>query len=284
MKLELRKFDSLVSLVKWQTILLILFLLSGCSILEGERKLGLRARPTYYFTKSGDTLLSVSAKFDVDVEKIAMLNGIKDLNVIKSGVRLYLGYKDPATRSAVLASNSNSPRGSSSSTSVRPASINIPRGKGRIGWPLKGKVRISSKFGRRNGSFHDGIDFAAPRGTPIYASHSGKVVYSNNKLRGYGNLVIVRADSGLTTVYAHNRRNLVRNGTRVSKGQKIAEIGSTGRSSGPHLHFEVRDLNSRGQYLAVDPLPLLSGKPQQKPSFRVNERLTPIIASAGETG
>ena len=69
--------------------------------------------------------------------------------------------------------------------------------------------------------------------------------------------MIIRERSGLTTVYAHNSKNLVRKGQRVRKGQKIAEVGSTGRSTGPHLHFEVRLRDKNGRFVAVDPKPFL---------------------------
>jgi len=108
----------------------------------------------------------------------------------------------------------------------------------RLIWPVDGVV--TSRFGRRHGRMHDGIDIAAPRGTPVRAAASGVVVYADRRLAGYGNLIILRHDANLFTVYAHNQRNLVRVGQRVRQGQTIALVGSTGRATGPHLHFEVR--------------------------------------------
>jgi len=88
-------------------------------------------------------------------------------------------------------------------------------------------------------AFHEGLDFTAPVGTPIYAAASG-IVVAAEKTPDYGNIVKLDHGSGVETRYAHTSRILVKLGQRVKKGQIIAEIGSTGRSTGAHLHFEVR--------------------------------------------
>jgi murein DD-endopeptidase MepM/ murein hydrolase activator NlpD len=97
---------------------------------------------------------------------------------------------------------------------------------------------VSSPFGWRWGRPHQGIDLAAPTGTPILAAEQGKVVYSGWK-SGYGNFVAIDHGRGYLTHYAHCSRLLVRNGQAVGKGQIIAKVGSTGHSTGPHLHFEL---------------------------------------------
>ncbi len=123
----------------------------------------------------------------------------------------------------------------------------FPReGKYGLMWPVEG--HITSRFGPRGSSFHDGLDISAPLGTPILAAASGEVMYSG-ALRGYGNIVILRHRDGYVTVYAHNQKNLVREGERIRRGQVIARVGQTGRASGPHLHFEIRKDN-----LARNPL------------------------------
>lgn len=104
---------------------------------------------------------------------------------------------------------------------------------------------ISSGYGRRTDPFsgkksaHHGVDFAGKRGTAVVAV-AGGVVVKSEKSSGYGNLVEVRHVDGYTTRYAHNQKNLVQPGDVVAKGQTIALLGSSGRSSGPHVHFEVR--------------------------------------------
>jgi murein DD-endopeptidase MepM/ murein hydrolase activator NlpD len=135
-----------------------------------------------------------------------------------------------------------------------------------------------SGFGPRSGSFHDGVDIACPEGTQVFASHSGTVVYSDNKLSGYGNLVILRHSTGLLSVYAHNSRLLVSAGQKVTRGQLIAESGATGHATGPHVHFEVRIRDSQNRYVAVDPLPLLTGEGNTSVRYRVNETLSPLLS------
>ena len=105
--------------------------------------------------------------------------------------------------------------------------------------PVNG--RITSDFGSRfSGRRHTGIDIAARSGQPILSAADGTVMFSGWR-SGYGRTIIVQHDRGLKTLYAHNSRNLVRKGEKVRQGQAIALVGSTGRSTGPHLHFEVRN-------------------------------------------
>ncbi len=105
--------------------------------------------------------------------------------------------------------------------------------------PLKDPFRFTSGFGRRWGRMHEGTDFAAPHGTPIYATAEGTVVHAG-WMSGYGRLVKIRHEFGIETRYAHNSKLYVEVGQRVSRGQKIAAMGNTGRSTGTHLHYEVR--------------------------------------------
>jgi len=122
------------------------------------------------------------------------------------------------------------------------------------GWPLLSGGVVTSKFGYRRHpisgrrSMHMGIDIAGKQGSDIVAMADGLVVFSGRK-SGYGNIVEVRHANGLETRYAHNQRNLAKEGDLVRKGQVIAKLGSTGRSTGPHVHFEVR---RNGE--AVDPM------------------------------
>lgn len=111
------------------------------------------------------------------------------------------------------------------------------RGSGRFLWPSVGK--ITSPFGRRGREFHTGIDVAADRGTPIRASNSGTVTFAGRR-GNYGNLVIINHGGGFETYYAHASSILVSVGDKVEKGQQIASVGTTGRTTGPHVHFEVR--------------------------------------------
>lgn len=117
---------------------------------------------------------------------------------------------------------------------------------GKVGWPLPGYTKISSPYGYRvdpitgrQGAFHLGIDIPAPYGTNVLAAEAGVVTYAG-WLGTYGNLVVITHSNSLATAYAHNSSFLVSVGTSVVKGQPIARIGSTGNSTGPHCHFEVR--------------------------------------------
>ncbi|MBS4021188.1 MAG: peptidoglycan DD-metalloendopeptidase family protein [Dethiobacter sp.] len=112
-------------------------------------------------------------------------------------------------------------------------------GSGRFIWPIKSGGRITSRFGPRWGSIHYGVDIGAPLGTPIAAADSGVVVFSG-RAGSYGNLITIDHGNGYSTRYAHNSVNVVSVGQRVQKGAQIANVGSTGYSTGPHVHFEIR--------------------------------------------
>ncbi len=107
-------------------------------------------------------------------------------------------------------------------------------------WPVPASKRISSAFGRRWGKHHEGIDIPAHRGAHIVAANDGVVVYSGDKMGGYGNITVIAHPDGLFSIYAHASRNYTRKGQKVYRGQVIATVGSTGRSTGNHLHFEIR--------------------------------------------
>lgn len=117
---------------------------------------------------------------------------------------------------------------------------------GKIAWPVPGRYGISSGYANRTspisgrGEFHTGIDIPASTGTAIVASDSGVVIHSGSVIRGYGYSVLVDHGNGISTFYAHCSKLLVSPGQTVSKGETIALVGSTGYSTGPHLHFEVR--------------------------------------------
>lgn len=268
--------------VSRQSILLLLWTFSsltftGCGIVGyGGRGTGVE-KPNYHVVQRGESLYQIGQKYGVPHERIAKLNGIRNPEGLKIGSRLLIGYsysngyQDNSKHGAVLTKASYGGKG-------------LQRGKvvykdGRLGWPIA-EGEVLSRFGKRGRSFHDGIDIRARVGTPVLAAHDGVVLYSGNGLSGYGNLVILRSRTGLTTVYAHNRRNLVRVGEAVGRGERIAEVGSTGRATGPHLHFEVRMRDSGKHYVAVDPLPFFKKSVNGLVDYRVNEKLTPILTRA----
>jgi len=145
-----------------------------------------------------------------------------------------------AAESASLAAAIREAQAGASSTGT-----GTPSASGFI-WPVNGTV--VSGFGWRWGRMHEGIDISASSGTPIWSAAAGTVIHSG-WLGGYGNLVVVDHGNGLATAYAHASAILVGVGQQVSQGETLSLVGSTGNSSGPHLHFEVR-VNGA----AVDPL------------------------------
>ena len=105
-------------------------------------------------------------------------------------------------------------------------------------FPVNGSYRQSSGFGPRWGRMHEGLDFAGATGTPIVAGGSGTVVFAGRQ-SGYGNMIDIRHANGFMTRYGHLSRIHVTEGQRVSRGEHIGDMGNTGRSTGPHLHYEV---------------------------------------------
>jgi murein DD-endopeptidase MepM/ murein hydrolase activator NlpD len=174
----------------------------------------------YHQVKKGETLSAICRTYQADCQEVAEMNGIRDADHILAGRRVFIpDITGPARK----------PGG-------KPPAIKQWHGK--FIWPLDGT--LTSRFGIRNGRRHDGIDIGAPEGTEIRAAADGKVLYAGDQQTGYGNLVIIRHAEDMITVYAHNQKNLVREDQQVKQGEIIALVGRTGRSTGPHLHFEIR--------------------------------------------
>jgi murein DD-endopeptidase MepM/ murein hydrolase activator NlpD len=168
------------------------------------------------------TVYHVAREYGVTPERLMAANNIADSRSLYVGEVLTIPGHPIAEASAMPLSELWSP----------------PRADRQFVWPVTAG-QLSSPFGMRNGTMHDGVDIDAPVGTLIHAADDGIVIFSG-RLHGYGNAVIVQHSGGYVTVYGHNQRNLVREGERVARGQTIAELGATGRASGPNLHFEVR--------------------------------------------
>lgn len=124
-----------------------------------------------------------------------------------------------------------------------PKAFPVAKYAGAYRWPMDAGI-VSSEFGPRWGKQHQGLDIAADTGVPIRAIAPGEVIYSGSHITGYGNVVILRHDEDTTTTYAHNKALKVKKGDKVKAGQLVALLGSTGHSTGPHLHFEFRVKNA----------------------------------------
>jgi murein DD-endopeptidase MepM/ murein hydrolase activator NlpD len=128
----------------------------------------------------------------------------------------------------------------------------IEGGPAGMRWPVRGKV-ISAFGPKSNGLKNEGINIAVPEGTSVRAAEGGVVAYAGNELKGYGNLILIRHDTGYVTAYAHAKELFVKRGDTVKRGDVIAKAGQTGSVSSPQLHFEVR----KGA-TALDPIKFLS--------------------------
>lgn len=193
----------------------------------------------YHTVQRGENLFRIGKAYDMTHQELARINHIQDLNQLRVGEKIFI---PGATRQ--LPVEIITPL----TVSFKRAIPSEPRDGSRpvILWPVSGTV--TSGFGARGESFHDGIDISVPEGAPVHAVESGEVIYSD-QLRGYGNMIILRHAGGIVSVYAHNRSNRVAEGRTVARGETIAEVGSTGRATAPHLHFEIRRDN-----VAEDPL------------------------------
>ena len=135
----------------------------------------------------------------------------------------------PDSGAIARASRRSAPSGNRE-TALREANL-------RMRWPVDGSV--SSGFGWRKGRPHEGVDIPARKGAKVRAAEAGRVIHSG-ALGDYGLVVIIKHKGRYSTVYAHNRKNLVRKGTFVERGDVVAQVGSSGNARGTHLHFEVR--------------------------------------------
>lgn len=214
----------------------------------------------YYQVRPGDTLSEIGQRYGVSYQEIARYNTIGNPHKLEVGQWLRI---PPPKQSQPARPAPSENRVLARALPEKPQTPSPPLYEERSGgtelfsWPVEGP--ITSGFGPRNGSFHDGLDIAAPRGTAVLAAAEGQVIFSD-VLRGYGNVVIVRHAGGYVTVYAHNQKNLAKEGQTVRRGEQLAEVGQSGRATGASLHFEVRKDN-----LARDPLRYL---PQDRRTVR----------------
>jgi len=192
----------------------------------------------FHKVRKGETLSEIAKIYKVTIEEVLEINEIEDPQALTINAQLFIpGAKLlPEEREYILGWGF-----------IRPCR----------GW-------ISSRYGWRRDPFtgqrrfHHGIDLAAPRGTPVYAARDGRVIRSG-WTGGYGRIIIIKHSRGYSTRYGHNSVNLVKNGQYVRQGQLIARVGNSGRSTGSHLHFEVRRWGR-----PLNPLPLIRSYARRK--------------------
>lgn len=189
-----------------------------------------------YTVKKGDTISKIAKTYKSDTDKISTINGIESERALVVGTEIILpdGKLPPPP----------TPKKAPSVTPKNIANIFTPpadtSGSTGMIWPVASR-RITQYW---RGSRHTGLDVGAPTGTAIYAADDGIVTTSGWNRGGYGNMIVVDHGNGVFTRYGHASKLLVSAGDVVHKGDVIAHVGSTGRSTGPHLHFEVMTGNS----------------------------------------
>jgi len=229
--------------------------LSGCSPPRG----------IYHTVQPGQTLYRIGQTYKLDADYLARINGIRDPSRLKAGKRLFIPgargskYVPPtvatARRDRVAESKNTSARSPSTanrSKTRKPASSvpsaakvssakknNVPKTSGiHFIWPVRGKLVKS--FGQQGYGGRKGVEIEVRQGQKIVAAAAGRVTYSGNGIKGYGNLIILKHANDYFTVYGFNQKNLVDNGVYVSKGERIALGGSPPGYKGARLHFEIR--------------------------------------------
>jgi len=173
----------------------------------------------YHKVLKGQTLWRIAKTYNVDVSRLVEFNRIPNATKIKTGQLIFI---PEATKTKSV-------------STARPTKP----GKAGFVWPVAGKV-LSFYGSKQSSAVNKGINIQAARGTDIVASKNGRVSFCDDKLKGFGKIIIVDHEDGYSTVYAYNSRNMVKEGQRVKQNQVIAKVGSTGRANSPSLHFEIR--------------------------------------------
>lgn len=238
-------------------ILLLSLLLVACSSNKaGSSKASSGSyNGSVYTVKRGDTLSKISRMTGTSVGQLARLNGIPAPYTLEIGQKIRVKSSSGSSSSSKKTAVAKTSKPRSSSTSSVAKVTAPPVGSKCWLWPTSGKV--IAPFSDSDGG-NKGIDIAGKRGQPIYASAAGTVVYVGNQLRGYGNLVMIKHNEEYITAYAHNETTLVNTSQKVTAGQKIATMGSSGSDS-VNLHFQIRYRAN-----AIDPqryLPPMGSKP-----------------------
>ena len=207
----------------------------------------------WHRVEAEDSLQKVAERYGADPATVAELNDLPGDGSLAGRAEIFIpkrGGKPPGTGAPPT------PRPAPPAKTSAAASRCGQSGRPCLAWPAAGPVVAT--YGPRGSGHHDGIDIRADRGSPVRAALDGVVLYSGDEIKGYGNLIIIRHDDDILTVYAHNEKNLTNEGQEVRGGQQVARVGHSGSSTEVGLHFEVRLRES-----PVDPLHYLVPKEEQ---------------------
>lgn len=198
---------------------------------------------------AGDTLYSLSRRYSVPVNDLAVMNNLTAPFTLSVGQKLKVPDLSGAPVRTVGTVKTDSGAGQVANTVQQKQKISsdptqkLPkisaRSASKFSWPVQGRI-LSGYGAKSDGLFNDGINIAATRGTVVKAAENGVVAYAGNEVKGMGNLIIIQHSGGWMTVYAHLDSMSVRRGAKVSVGQKIGTVGETGKVDEPQLHFEIR--------------------------------------------
>ncbi len=213
-------FDVSINTIRWANDLS-----AKETISPGDRLVILPVSGLQHVVKSGETLASIAKKYKGDVTEIAQFNGLHAEEELAIGAEIIIPNGEIAAPTATK------------SSSAGKLTYSGPSYDGYYMRPISGGVRTQGVHG------YNGVDLATSYGAPIYAAAAGEVIISRGDggwNGGYGNYVVIRHGNGTQTLYAHNSSNAVSVGEYVEQGDIIGYVGSTGRSTGSHVHFEVR--------------------------------------------
>ncbi len=204
----------------------------------------------FHIVGKGETLRHICQVYGLDFAKVATINNIRPPHTLAAGETIFLPAQALLPeKGAGCAKGADGSKTCDMPTGSGSLIANAIRGQRHpavptLKFPVPSGV-LSSPFGFRWGKFHKGLDISAPSGKPVLACAEGRVIFtgSRKKLRRYGNTVLIDHGKGVYTYYAHLKDILVKKNQLVRRGQSIARVGNTGRSTGPHLHLEVRVAN-----------------------------------------
>jgi lipoprotein NlpD len=228
-------------------VLLALSLPSGAVAAKARKKAPPKPQGVIHVVAAGQTLFRISQAYQVKVASLIEANHLKASAPLHVGQRLFIpgakALKKVEAARALAPAEQEALEQSLSGEAVVPPPVPPPpqpqvKTDADFLWPIVGP--INSPFGPRWGKFHAGIDIGSPHYQEVVASADGEVIYAKETKGALGKAVVLQHGKGIRTVYAHLSIIIAAEGDTVRQGQAIGGVGDTGRTTGPHLHFEIR--------------------------------------------